>query len=1450
MTAQTAATSAPDYRAKLAQALETISRLRTELVERDGAAHQPIAVVGIGCRFPGGADTPERMWRMMRDGVDAIGPFPADRWEADPYYDPDPDTPGKAYVLHGGYVDDVDSFDAQLFGIPLAEALGMDPQQRIALEVAWEALERAGIAPDSLEKSRTGVYLGASTNDYVRLRQHFGDPAAIDGYQIMGEAAFIAGRIAHTLGLRGPAQVLDTACSSSLVAVHQACRSLRSGENDLALAGGVNVILSPYGYVLVSKATAVSPDGRCKTFDASANGYARGEGCGIVVLKRLSDALADGDRVIGVISGSAINHDGRASGISVPNGQAQQDVIKAALRDAGMKSSQIDYVEAHGTGTALGDPIELRALDAVLGRDRPEGRPVYVGSVKTNIGHLEAAAGIAGLIKTLLALDNGEIPPSLHFHEPNPNVDWPRLGLRVVTEPVAWPAEEGPRTAGLSSFGASGTNAHVILTQAPGREAPPASEERTRPVELLTLTARDEPALRALAGRWAAHLAAHPDLAPAAVARTANTGRSRQPARTAVVAGSTEELAEHLGELAGGRGPAVSRALPPHRAKVAFLFSGQGTQFAGMGRELYAAEPVYRAALDRCAELLGPELDRPLLDVLFADAEGQGPSPLDQTAYTQPALFAVEYALAELWRSWGVTPAAVLGHSVGEYVAAVVAGVLQLPDALRLIALRARLMQSVPDAGAMVAVPLDEAAAGKAIGDRAAQVSVAAVNGPRATVLSGAADAVDAIVAELAGQGVKAKRLRVSHAFHSPLLEPVLEEFERAAARVETRPPRVPLISNVTGTVADSGTLSERGYWSRHAGGTVRFHEGLLALGELRVAACLEVGPGRTLLGLGAEALPESEVTWLASLRRGVPEPAQALESLGRLHAVGKPVDWAALHGKPADPPVALPTYAFQRRRFLFPVADENTTAFAGRGAVAEDTGENGRAAAERSVPAELAAAGPGERTAILIGYLRNLLAEALGVLPDEIVPDQNLMDFHVDSLLVMGIVKSCKRDLDVMVYANQFFDHVTLAEWAALLDRLLAGEEAGAPAGGESGGADMSLPSVIDPDVALDESIRPAGPHGQGYLNPRHVLLTGATGFVGAYLLDDLLARTEATVHCLVRCRDEAAGLARLRENVEQYLPWRDGAEARVRVVPGDLAQPLLGLSAELFDELAHQMDAIYHNGAWVNFNQPYHQLRASNVVGTQEILRLACQGPLTPVNHVSSYGVWGIPPEGRLVVREDDDLFEAGELLNGYVQSKWAAERLVAYGRARGIPVDVYRPGRVLGDSRTGAALTTHFTIRIIKGCIQLGKAPDLDMQVEMTPADYVSSALVACSLRPHEFGVNYHLVNSNKLPFLDLCGAMKSYGYDFDVVPIEDWWQALKDSYAEEENVLHPLMDLLDAFVAGGGEEAIDYDPSNTQAALAGTGIACDPLDERLLSTYFDWLVTDGYLPAPSR
>ncbi|MFB1483784.1 SDR family NAD(P)-dependent oxidoreductase [Corallococcus sp. RDP092CA] len=882
----------------------------------------PIAIVGMACRFPGEANTPEAFWQVLRDGVDTVTEVPRDRWDIDAWYSPDPDVPGRMHTRKGAFLSTRSEFDADFFGISPREAASLDPQQRLLLEVSWEALERAGMAPDRLSGSLTGVYVGLSTGDYARLLDTR-PPESFDAYAFSGTAhSMAAGRLSYHLGLQGPSVALDAACASSLVAVHLACQALRGGGCDLALAGGVNRLLSAHFHLNFSQGRMLAPDGRCKTFDASADGYVRGEGAGIVVLKRLADALRDQDPIVAVIRGSAVNQDGRSSGLTVPNGPAQQAVIRQALQSAGVNPEQVDYVEAHGTGTSLGDPIELGALGAAFG-PRPPEQPLLVGSVKTNIGHLEAAAGIAGLIKVALALQHGELPAHLHLRQPNPHVPWDKLPIRIPTRHQPWPTSHGRRIAGVSAFGFSGTNAHVLLERAPDAEPAPQDEEQDRPVErplhLLALSARSAPALQQLAARFAGQLRAEPSLPPGDVCFSANTGRARLPHRLCAVAGTGEALADQLDGMARGAGSALltgqALAEPP---EVAFLFTGQGSQHPDMGRALYETQPLFRERLEQCDALLRPYLERPLLDVLYHAPDAQ--PLLHQTAYTQPALFALEYALAELWRSWGIVPGAVLGHSVGEYAAACVAGVFSLDDGLKLIAERGRLMQELPERGTMAAVSATPARVEAALGADRDACAIAALNGPESVVISGSERAVEAVLARLTAQGVRSARLQVSHAFHSPLMEPMLPAFERVLRTATLSPPGLELISNVAGAVA-SDEVTTAAYWCRHVRQPVRFAEGIQALVQRGFRVFVELGPKPTLSSLGRLCAPDPDLLWLASLR-GRDDWRTLLESLGTLYVRGAPVDWEGFDQGYSRRKRVLPTYPFQQKSFWFEAPD------------------------------------------------------------------------------------------------------------------------------------------------------------------------------------------------------------------------------------------------------------------------------------------------------------------------------------------------------------------------------------------------------------------------------------------------------------------------------------------------------------------------------------------------
>ena len=897
-------------------ALELEERL--ERAER--GRNEAIAIVGMACRLPGGASTPEAFWELLDGGVDAIREVPAERWDVAALYDPDPDRPGTMSTRWGGFIDGCDRFDPGFFGISPREAQTMDPQQRLLLEVSWEALERSGISADRLHASPSGVFVGLCNSDYMQLLLSR-DRDTIDTYLASGTAFSVAsGRIAYLLGLQGPAISVDTACSSSLVAVHLACQSLRVGECRLALAGGVNLMLAPETTIALSKGHMMAPDGRCKTFDAAADGFVRGEGCGVVVLKRLSDAEADGDRILAVIRGSAINQDGRSSGLTAPNGPSQEAVIRAALAMAAIEPGDVGYVEAHGTGTSLGDPIELRALGAVLAAGRPADRPLLVGSVKTNIGHLESAAGVAGLIKTVLALEHEAIPPHLHFHTPNPHVTWEGVPVEVPTRRRPWPRDGRRRVAGVSSFGFSGTNAHVVLEEAPLQE--PTANHVDRPAHVLALSARSEAALVDLARLHGANFRAHGEMPLADVCFTAAAGRAQFAHRLAVTGATTEQVASALEAfVAGQAGSGIIRSeAPAEPPEVVFLFTGQGAQYVGMARQLYETQPAFKRALDRVDTVMRSGLPVPLLSVLFDETVGHG--RIDETAFTQPALFAVEYALAELWRAWGIEPALVVGHSVGEFAAACVAGVMSLEDAARLIVSRGRLMQALPDGGQMAAVFAPSSAVEPALAARRGGVSVAAINGPESLVISGVREDVEAIRAALAKRGMKSHSLGVSRAFHSPLMAPMLDAFRRVAQTVTFSAPRIGFVSSLTGGFLAPGEVPDADYWCRHVMEPVRFAASMATVFERGHRMFLEIGPHPTLLGMARHCVAdESAAVWLPSLRKGKDDWSTMLASVSELYARGATVDWLGFDREYRRRRVVLPTYPFQRRRYWAGVA-------------------------------------------------------------------------------------------------------------------------------------------------------------------------------------------------------------------------------------------------------------------------------------------------------------------------------------------------------------------------------------------------------------------------------------------------------------------------------------------------------------------------------------------------
>ena len=1954
---------------------------------------EKIAIVGIGCRLPK-AQNPRQFWQMLEQGIDGIGPIPADRWDVDRYFDPTPMTPGRMYTRWGGFLDQIDQFDATFFGITPKEAERMDPQQRLVLEVAWESLEEAGIDPESLSGSRSGVFLGMGNYDYGRLLIR--NPEAINAYDGLGNTLCIAAnRISYLLNLQGPSLVLETACSSSLVSLHYACRSLLSGETDLSLVGGVSLMVSPEPTITYSHARMMSATGRCRSFDAAADGYVRSEGCGVVVLRRLSDALAAGDNIRAVILSSAVNQDGRSNGITAPNGLSQQSLIREALAAADLSASDISYVEAHGTGTVLGDPLEFEALQKVFDQDREPGNSCAIGAVKSNIGHLESAAGIAGVIKLALMLQHRRIPGTLHLQSINPYIDLSASSLRIPTHTEDWQTPDGQLRAGISSFGFGGTNAHLVLEAAPepAISSPLATADHAS--ELFLLSGKTAEALEANRQAFLADWPHWSELGLRDICATLARGRAHFPHRLALVVESCQALRERLAEVPGAATAANSGRGPRREPSIAFLFSGQGSQVAGMGRELYQSESVFREVIDQCETLLAPLLDVPLRQLLFESDGSDSQRRLDQTGYTHPALFCLEFALARQWLHWGLRPSLLVGHSLGEYVAATLAEVFSLEDALRLVCERGRLIQQIPPGGAMEAIWAAPEKIAARIAPWAAELSLAAINGATACVISGSPRAIEAVVRDLQAEGISSRPLPVSHAFHSPQMEGIAAAFAAVAAGVTYRQPTLPILSNLSGEPADA-SIATAAYWCRHLREPVQFRSALDQLRASGVKVLLEIGPKATLLGLAANHYGDSvgDLELLASLHPKRPDREQMLTSLARLHERGARVRWQALHPDGSFRRLPLPTTQFQRQRHwiealppavappveqpapgqaaagadslaapmaeliqrgdplalqsflrsLVPgslIADTAVEALAlallspgasagapsllssdalvcdwvtstattspprGRGrrhwilfsepgaassslarlleaegnrvlmlplpllhtdpqALADRLGAHrlgqaGEEPLECLVLAASCSASPGDphacippdvaAEALLQGVLRVLaltesgpgpagrlwlvtrqgvalageeqdpaqaalwgLAKVLGLeqparlaavldLPEgwedeqlealaavlQREPPESLLALRSGSLrvprlrrlesaagnlpelsashtyLVSGGLGSLGLDLadwlagrgagalvllgrhdpdqrqqerleglrqrgcevstvrldvadrdalaeliariqastaplrgvfhcagstsvheladlswqqwqDVLrpkvqgtwnlhtctadlaldwfvtfssiasvwgsrgqahyAAANAFLDGVVAlrrhrhlpaqtihwgpwqgegmasdglrqllermglqpigrqegfaalgslmgsglsgvtvarldgrrfreiyelksasgllrdlngpgsdpaepglgkadqdsqasatgiaAELAqlpmeereeALLGRLrtpvasLLGYADPSALDGEANLFDLGMDSLMamdlvaqirerfapefsflgmvndaslrgiarlilqaqdpqaQPSAAAEEAVNlieqahladdiqpPARSASPQSSKPRAILLTGATGFLGAYLLRDLLQQTDAQVFCLVRAKGALAARQRILTNLQRYGLWQEEFAERITPLPGDLSREKLGLEPAVYAELSERIDTVFQSAATLNFVYPYSRLRANNVQGTEEILRFACQGANKTLHYVSTDAVFDASHYYDRTVCEEEPIDHWQGIDLGYTQTKWVAERLVAMARERGLRANIYRPPLITGETGSGFWNTDDFTCLFLKGCIQLGCIPRIDARVTFVPVDYVSRAITALALDPDAQARNHHLTNPHGSTWQQVAAWIEASGHPLASIPYQQWEQRLLQGAERGDNVLAPLLpfflkrwsDRAYTF-AGLAEHRVRLDPTITLARLRGQGIDCPMVDEQLIRSYIRYFERCGFL-----
>lgn len=999
-----------------------------------GSINEPVAVIGVGCRFPGDIDGPERLWDFLTEKKCAITAYP-DRGF----------TNAGTFAESGGFLKDVAGFDNRFFDIPPDEALRMDPQQRLLLEVSWEALEHAGIIPESLRLSRTGVFVGVSSTDYVRLVSASAQQKSTIWDNTGGSSSIIANRISYFLDIQGPSIVIDTACSSSLVAVHLACRSLSTWDCDIALVGGTNVLISPEPWGGFREAGILSQTGCCHAFDKSADGMVRGEGCGVIVLQRLSDARLEGRRILAILTGSAVNQDGKSNGIMAPNPSAQIGVLENACKSARVDPLEIGYVEAHGTGTSLGDRIEAHALGMVFGRKRPGSGPLMIGSIKPNIGHLEGAAGIAGLIKAVLMVERGSLLPSGGFTEPNPAIPFTELGLRVVDELQEWPVVAGrPRRAGVSSFGFGGTNAHVIVEEAGSVGADTVSGRADvggsgGGVVAWVISGKTASALAAQAGWLGRYVRARPALDVVDVGYSLVSTRSVFDHRAVVVGQTRDELLAGLAGVVAGRPEAgVVCGVGKPAGKTAFVFAGQGSQWLGMGSELYAAYPVFAEALDAVVDELDRHLRYPLRDVIW----GHDQDLLNTTEFAQPALFAVEVALYRLLMSWGVRPGLVLGHSVGELAAAHVAGALCLPDAAMLVAARGRLMQALPAGGAMFAVQAREDEVAPMLGH---DVSIAAVNGPASVVISGAHDAVSAIADRLRGQGRRVHRLAVSHAFHSALMEPMIAEFTAVAAELSVGLPTIPVISNVTGQlVADDFASAD--YWARHIRAVVRFGDSVRSAHCAGASRFIEVGPGGGLTSLIEASLADAQIVSVPTLRKDRPEPVSVMTAAAQGFVSGMGLDWASVFSGYRPKRVELPTYAFQHQKFwLAPAPSVSDPTAAGQIGASDGGAE---LLASSGFAARLAGRSADEQLAAAIEVVCEHAAAVLG--RDGAAgldAGQAFADSGFNSLSAVELRNRLTAVTAVTLPATAIFDHPTPTELAQYLITQIDGHGSSAAA-------------------------------------------------------------------------------------------------------------------------------------------------------------------------------------------------------------------------------------------------------------------------------------------------------------------------------------------------------------------------------------------------------------------
>ncbi len=1402
-------------------------RLEEERLDEasEEALEESIAVVGMAGRLPG-ADSPSELWNNLRQGKTSIRRFSVEELLAagvDVKSVEDPD-----YVRAAGVVSEADCFDAGFFGFSPREASILDPQHRVFLECAWSSLEDAGYDPGTFDGA-IGVYAGCFMNKYL-LHNLYTNPrflASPDAMfaRVSNDKDFLATRVAYFCDLRGPSLTVQTACSTSLVATHLACQGLLSYDCDMALVGGValNVPLLS-GYRAVDGGFLTS-DGECRPFDAAANGCLPGYGAGVVVLRRLADAMAARDHIRAVIRGTAINNDGSSKvGYTAPSVDAQASVVMAAQALAGVHPESIGYVEAHGTGTAVGDPIEVAGLSQAFRAHTDRRGFCALGSVKANLGHLDAAAGVASLMRAVLALEHGEIPPCANFENPNPKLELETTPFYVPTAAIPWPRDETPRRAGVSSLGVGGTNAHVVLQEAPAQ----APTTEARPWQVLPISARGEEPLQAALDRLADHLEEHLqgsccDLVN--VAFTLQVGRRAFDQRRVLVCRDEEDAIEVL------RSRDRQRLLRPlgttdHR-HVIFLFPGGGAQYPDMGLEVYRRESVFRQTIDQAAEHLRPLLRFDLRHHLYpslglGEVEGAQRPPV-----ILASLVATSYAMARQWMAWGVTPQGMIGHSMGEYVAACLAGVFSFEQTLALAVERGKLFEAVP-AGAMVVVQRSAAKLEPLLEGR---LSLAAVNAPEVCLVSGPQHAIADLMRELAAADIEHQKVHIEVASHSFMMDPVLDRLADFVRRLAPQEPQIPFISGVTGTWIRPQEATDPDYWARHLRQTVRFSEGLCQLASDPQRVLLEVGPGNALCNLAAMQGFCPPPLALPSLRHAQDKQSDLaflLTTVGKLWLAGVSIDWQAFHAPVRPRRVPLPTYAFERQRHWI---EAGAVALA----MADRPSEGATGTADGPLVSAAAEVPPRDppRTSFeadLVDIWRDLLGL------DEVGIHDDFFALGGHSLMATHLMRTLRHRFSVQLELRALFEAPTIATLAAWIE--------------DSSGGKTAPTLDLVAEVVLDPTVVPAvgavlGP--PTLERSSAVLLTGATGFLGAFLCRELGRQTSADIICLVRAQHTEGALQRILQNLENYGCLEPGLERRLIPLPGDLGKPLLGLSPEAFEELSGRIDGVYHCGAWVNFAQPYRALKGSNVLGTQEILRLVVQGRPKVLHHVSTLAVLaGAVVRGDVVVPEDGPLPPAEGHDTGYSQSKWVSEGLIEIARSRGVAASIYRPGMVMGDSQSGVSNGDDYLTKMIEGCVRFGLAPLRDYPLAVATVDYVAAALVRLSLRPDAVGRSFHLIQPRPLPWNQLFALIRQCGYEVESVPYGRWLQELKTRLeGSGDAALEALLGLLSE---AGDRTMPTFLMDNVRQGLADSGIEPPALDAECMGQYLRFFRQRGWITSP--